>query len=96
MANETTTGAPLTATLGEQLTEKAHEGDAAAAEKLAEVGAASREREPEQPGAERAERRPRERVRRAVGRQPFGLGWAVAAGLGAWVAVRLVRRAFGR
>jgi hypothetical protein len=92
MANETSTGAPLTATVGERLDEKAHEGETpgvdraqAAVEDLRGGGHDERE---EVPRAARSARREHGRRGR--------LGWAIAAGVGAYVAAGMVGRIFRR
>ena len=99
MANERTTRGPLTATVGERLGEKAREGDTAGVERAQAVvadlqgGGAPPQGEAHAAGA-RPPAHPRQGSRgRARG---SGLGWALAAGLGAVVVVGIVRRAFGR
>jgi hypothetical protein len=105
MANETKSDAPLTATVGEQLTEKEHAGEPSGldvaeravvdAEASARGGTAIPQR-----GDEPVSRGPRRRSRpsqAAAGRAPRpALGWAVAAGVGTLVLAGVVRRAFGR
>lgn len=102
MSNETTTGAPLAATLGERLEEKVHEGAASETERavLETSGAAGPGRADEpargdepaagagtlQPGPSRAAS-PRSRSR---------MGWGIAAGVGALAAAGMVRRLFRR
>jgi ferric-dicitrate binding protein FerR (iron transport regulator) len=97
MANEKTTRGPLTATVGERIGEKAQEGDTASLEHAqAAVDDLRRSGwEGEAHGeAGRTASRPRRSPRRGAGGS--GLGWAVAAGLGTFAVIGLVRRAFGR
>ncbi len=94
MANETRTGAPLTATVGERLEEQAHEGDPSGIERAAaavdDLRAGGYHEEPS--GRERAS----DRARASRGRRDPAVAWGVAAGLGTWVVAGMIGRAFRR
>jgi hypothetical protein len=109
MANERTTRAPLTATVGERLGEKAHEGDTAGLDRAQAAvedlrssgwpagGAAAPQGEPPPPEARRpAGRTPPRQGRTRAASRGSGIGWALAAGLATFAVVGMVRRAFGR
>ncbi len=95
MANETRTGAPLTATVGERLEEQAHHGDTAGVDRAAaavEDLRAGGYQEPQR-GAARADAR---REGRGERDRTSAVAWAVAAGLGTWVVAGMLGRAFRR
>jgi hypothetical protein len=99
MSNETRVEAPLAATVGERLEEKAHQGDttgveraAAAVEDLREGGAGPERGAGERQDADRASHRARARS----AARGSAVAWGVAAGLGAWVFAAMIGRAFRR
>jgi hypothetical protein len=101
MSNERTPGAPLTATVREELERKQHEGEPSgldlAERAVADLEAGARGRRAGEdrdrgPQAEGAAARPERRA--PAGRA--GLGWAIAAGLGTFALIGMARRAFGR
>lgn len=99
MSNETNTSAPLAATLGERLEEKAHEGAGPAPEQVAAaaLGAQGEGAPAARSGHGREARRRagRERPRRGTGGGSRA-SWGLAAGIGAFAAMALVRRLFRR
>ncbi len=111
MANERTTGQPLAATVGERLGERAREGDTAGLDRAQEVvedlrgagwqagagearGRATGEGHARPPEGADVAARAGERTR--PGKPSAPIGWAVAAGLGTWVVVGMIARAFRR
>ncbi len=99
MANERNTGERLAATVGERVEQDAREGDTAGVERAQAVVEDLREAGWNEGGAEGegAGAEERETSRGPAGRgRRSGIGWAVAAGVGAWIVAGMVERAFRR
>ncbi len=100
MANERTTAGPLTATVGERLQEHAREGAGAgvqtAQEAVEDIRRAAYEEEQPQGAVATGRTPPRSSPRPRRGAGGSGLGWALAAGIGTFALVRIVRRAIVR
>ncbi len=99
MANERDGGERLTATVGERIGEKAHEGDRAAVERaqavVDDLRGAGWQPTPGRDEAAAGAGTPSPR-RGTRGSRRSGVGWALAAGLGAWVVAGMVGRALRR